>query len=57
MAIPDYMNEKGEMLANPRFLVKGDTAAKIGQDLSDATQTNANIFEYILIQQSINTLY
>ena len=46
VAIPDYMNEKGEMLANPRFLVKGDTAAKIGQDLSDATQTNANIFEY-----------
>ena len=44
--IPNYMNEQGMMLSNPRFLLTGKTAAKMALELSDPTQSNANIFEY-----------
>lgn len=44
--IPDYVKEQGNMLSNPRFLLTGKTMEKMALELSDATQSNANIFEY-----------
>jgi len=44
--VPDYVNEQGNMMSNPRFLLTGKTAAKLALELSDSTQSNANIFEY-----------
>lgn len=44
--LPTWADEQGMMLANPRFMLTGKTAEKMALELSDPTQSNANIYEY-----------
>jgi hypothetical protein len=44
--VPSWTDEQGMMLANPRFMLTEKTAEKMALELSDPTQSNANIYQY-----------
>jgi hypothetical protein len=46
LPIPDWTDQQGMMLANPRFVVSGSIAEDIRKDLDSGSQTNANIWQY-----------
>jgi hypothetical protein len=44
--VPDWTNQQGMMLANPRYVVSGEIAEDIRKDMVYGSQTNSNIWEY-----------
>ena len=44
--IPTWTDQQGMMLANPRYLVTGEIAEDIRNDMVYGSQTNSNIWEY-----------
>lgn len=46
LPIPDWADQQGMMLANPRYVLNGEIAEDIRVDLDSGSQTNSNIWEY-----------